>query len=65
MKNIIFKDQSGTELTSHVNQGEKAVICIEQNYDFLVYIFDDADEIEEFIKHLNSVKKDLIDCNNG
>lgn len=64
MKTISFTDESRTELTSHINTNDKGVICLEQDGNLLVYVFEDEHEIDEYINHLKEVKSDLAYINN-
>lgn len=60
MKNIIFRDKRNVELEVFFNTEYKAVITINSDGYPSGYVFDDEDEIDEFIEQLKQVKKDII-----
>lgn len=60
MKTISFTDESRTELKTFINISDCAVVSITQDNEFLVFQFDDENEIDEFIEELKKVKEILI-----
>lgn len=60
MKEISFTDENETKLKTFINNAGFAVFSLTQHDDFLVYVFDDENEIDEFIEELKKVKEILI-----
>lgn len=57
MKTISFTDESRTELKTFINSAGFAIISLTQHDEFLVFQFDDENEIDEFIEELKTVKE--------
>lgn len=59
MITLLFTDDEGTEVSAYINTDDKAVLKMETEDESLIYVFDDAPEIESLIDVLTQLKSGL------